>query len=249
MKLDRRYIKFFEIENNRYYLLPFQDELHIVTENVLSVQKKILGLIKTTKETIQGLKLLELTAPISFLFQEIVCADVEKKDEDFPDMTTYKKVDNVALRKNLEELYKMSLDEKVEQMRKDFEIWLDEVESSTSNITEEEMKKLEETNRVRLEENIMAVKGQDPLNFLEFKWRPGDNAIVKKMLDNNMEFLYAQKIGSNYKIYYLYDLDMFGTVTIYKVHTVKETVKTIETFIYNREIIQELIACVENNNL
>lgn len=249
MKLDKRYIKFFEVENNRYYVLPFQDELHIVTENVLRVQKKLLGFIKTTKETVQGLKLLELTAPILMLFQEIICADVENKDEDFPDMTTYKKVNNVELRKNLESLYKTSIDENVKQMKEDFENWLAEVESSTPNITEEDLRKIEKTNRDRLEQNIIAFKEHSQLNFMNFKWKTGDNTIVKKMLDNNMEFLYAQKIGSNYKIYYLYDLDVFGTVTIYKIHTVKETVKTIETFIYNREIIQELIACIANNNL
>ena len=29
----------------------------------------------------------------------------------------------------------------------------------------------------------------------------------------------------------------------------KSTIKTIETFIYNREIIQEMMSCMVNNNL
>ena len=248
MKLDKRYIKFFETGNNKYYLLPFSDELHIVTESILPIEKKFL-FFKKKKDLVQGIKLLELTAPISMLFQEIINADIDTKDEEFPDMTTYKKVNNVEIRKTLEEYYKDALDIRVEEMENEFNNWLEGICENLTNLDEKELKQIENTNRKRLEQNIMAVKEHSPLNFMSFKWKTGDNTIVKKMLDNNMEFLYAQKIGSNYKIYYLYDLDVFGTVTIYKIHTVKETVKTIETFIYNREIIQELIACIANNNL
>ena len=248
MKLDKRYIKFFETGNNSYYLLPVQDELHIVTESVLPLQSKFL-FFKRNKNIIQGIKLLELTAPISLLFQEIINADVDKKDEEFPDMTTYKKVDNIRLRTDLENYYKMALDERIKEMRTEFEDWLDNTISSSPNITVEDAENLEKVNRARLEKNIIAVKEHSPLNFLSFKWKSGENLIIKKMLDNNMEFLYSQKIGSNYKIYYLYELDIFGVVTIYKIHCVKNVVKTMETFIYNREIIQELIACMANNNL
>ena len=69
------------------------------------------------------------------------------------------------------------------------------------------------------------------------------------MIDTNLEFLYTQKIGSNLEITYLYDLDCFGTLTIYKVQNVKKTLKSVETFIYNKEIIEELIAYIENNKL
>lgn len=248
MKLDKRYIKFFETGNNKYYLLPIQDELHIVTESFLPLEKKIL-FYKRHKDLVQGLKLLELTAPILMLFQEIISADIEKEDKDFPDMTTYKKVDNLKLRKNLENSYKIALDEEIKDMKDSFEDWVDSLVSSNKDITDLEIEKIEKTNRIRLERNITAVKEHSPLNFLNFKWKTGENNIIKKMLDNNMEFLYSQKIGSNYKIYYLYDLDSFGTITIYKVHCAKNVVKTIETFIYNREIIQELVACMINNNL
>lgn len=248
MKLDKRYIKFFETGNNRYYLLPIQGELHIVTESVLPLQSKFL-FFKKNKDITQGIKLLELTAPISMLFQEIINADVDKEDADFPDMTTYKKVDNKEMRKTLEQYYINAMNENIQEMREDFEKWLDDTICSTPNITEEEINKLESVNRQRLERNIISAKENSPLNYLSFKWSTGENLIIKKMLDNNMEFLYSQKIGSNYKIYYLYDLDIFGVVSIYKIHCVKDTVKTIETFIYNREIIQELVACMANNNL
>lgn len=248
MKLDKRYIKFFETGNNRYYLLPFSDELHIVTESILPIEKKFL-FFKKKKDLVQGIKLLELTAPISMLFQEIINADIDTKDEEFPDMTTYKKVNNVEIRKTLEEYYKDALDIRVGEMENEFNNWLEGIRENLTNLDEKELKQIENTNRKRLEQNIMAVKEHSPLNFMSFKWKTGENLVIKRMLDNNMEFLYSQKIGSNYKIYYLYELDVFGVVTIYKIHCVKDIIKTIETFIYNREIIQELMACMVNNNL
>lgn len=248
MKLDKRYIKFYEVGNNKYYLLPFSDELHIVTESILPIQKKFL-FFKKKKDLVQGIKLLELTAPISMLLQEVISADVDTKDEEFPDMTTYKKVDNLKMRKTLEEYYMSALNERIEQMEADFDSWLEGIRETMNNLDESELNKIENANRKRLEQNIDAVKSHSPLNFMSFKWKSGENLVVKRMLDSNLEFLYSQKIGSNYKIYYLYEVDVFGVVTIYKIHCVKDIIKTMETFIYNREIIQEMMSCMINNNL
>lgn len=243
-----KYKKFYEIENNRYYLLPFDNELHLGTENILRVNRKFLG-FTFKREISQGFKLLEISAPLLILFQEIINANVDKLDEQFPDMTTYVKIDNVALRKSIEETYKTALDETIEEMRKDFQKWLNNLAAEQPQISEEELMAIEEANKERLEENIRHIKDNSPVNFLQFKWKTGDNAAIKKMLDDNMEYLYSQKIGSNYKITYLYDLDIFGTITIYKIHCVKETIKTIETFIYNRELLQEMFAYIENHKL
>ena len=248
MKLDKRYIKFHEVGNNKYYLLPFSDELHIVTESVLPIQKKFL-FFKKKKDLVHGIKLLELTAPISMLFQEVISADVDTKDEEFPDMTTYKKVDNLKMRKTLEEYYMSALNERIEQMEADFDSWLEGIRETMNNLDESELNKIENANRKRLEQNIDAVKSHSPLNFMSFKWKSGENLVIKRMLDSNLEFLYSQKIGSNYKIYYLYEVDIFGVVTIYKIHCVKDIIKTMETFIYNREVIQEMMSCMINNNL
>ena len=248
MKLDKRYIKFFETGNNKYYLLPFSDELHIVTESILPIQKKFL-FFKKKKDLVQGIKLLELTAPISMLFQEVISADVDTKDEEFPDMTTYKKVDNLKMRKTLEEYYMSALNERIEQMEAEFDSWLEGIRETMNNLDESELNKIENANRKRLEQNIDAVKSHSPLNFMSFKWKSGENLVIKRMLDSNLEFLYSQKIGSNYKIYYLYEVDIFGVVTIYKIHCVKDIIKTMETFIYNREVIQEMMSCMINNNL
>lgn len=248
MKMNKNFIKFHEIGNNAYYLLPFDDELHIATESFLPLQKKFLWFKKIKKFT-QGLKLLQLSGPISLLFDAILNLEVDKEDKDFPDMTTYKKVDNLELRKKIESIYRDTLDAEIRITKEKFEAWKDDFILNNKELSDEELDNIINVNERRLEQNIISIKSQNILNSLSFKWKTGENAIIKKMLDSNMEFLYSQKIGAFYKIYYLYELDSFGTLTIYKVQTVKDVVKTMETFIYNREIIQELTACMANNRL
>lgn len=248
MKINKKYIKFHEIGDNRYYLLPFDGELFIGTESVLSYVDKVL-FFKRKRKLSQGFKLLQLTSPIFTLFNEIICCDIEKEDEDFPDMNTYKKVDNKQLRKNIEKTYKDILDTEIDNINDDFQAWVDDLVLNNEELSEEEINKVIIVNTQRVNELIKTVKAQNILNSLSFKWNNGENLIIKKMLDNNMEFLYSHKFGAGYKIYYLYELDDFGTVTIYKVQCVKDVVKSVETFIYNREIIQELTACMVNNDL
>lgn len=248
MKMSKKFIKFYEIDNNRYYLLPFDDELHIATESILKYKEKFL-FFKREKTLTQGIKLLQLTGPISMLFDAIINTDVDKEDKDFPDMTTYKKVDNLELRKKIESIYKDTLDAQIKQAKENFDAWRDDFILNNKELSDEQIETIIKTNSNRLDQTIMNMKSQNIFSSLSFKWKSSENLIVKKMLDNNMEFLYSQKIGSNYKIYYLYDLDIFGTVTIYKVQCIKETIKTIETFIYNREIIGEMMSCMANNEL
>ena len=164
-------------------------------------------------------------------------------------MTTYKKIDNLKLRKNIEKNYMDITNGVIDQIRNEFEDWLGEFALNNPNVSDEEFAKIEEINRTRIENEIATIKDQSPINFLDFKYKSGDNLIIKKFLNENFEYLYTQRIGSNYKITYLYDLDIFGTITIYKIHTVKNVVKTIETFIYNREIIQEMLAYIVNHNM
>ena len=246
MKLDKKFIKFYEVGNNRYYALKYDQDLFVATESFVP-QKPFLWFKR--KGFTQGLKLLQLTAPISILFDEIINASVDVEDKEFPDMTTYVKVDNKELRQRINFLYKHSLETALEEYKEDFDNWVDNFTLDNKDLSQEKLDKIIKTQRLRLEENLKIIEDNNVINTINFKWNTGENLIIKKMLDNNMEFLYTQKIGAGYKIYYLYDLDDYGTVTIYKIECVKDIVKSINTFIYNREIIQELMACMENNNL
>lgn len=246
MKLDKKYIKFYEVGNNRYYLLSYDNDLFVATESFVP-QKKLLWFKR--KGFTQGLKLLQLTPAISILFDEIINMPIDVEDKDFPDMTTYIKVDNKELRNRINFLYKMSLDNMIKDAQEDFDNWVDDFTLNNKELSQDKLDEIINTQEKRLNENIKIIKDNNIINTLNFKWNAGENLIVKKMLDNNMEFLYTQKIGAGYKIYYLYELDDFGTLTIYKIQCVKDVVKTIDTFIYNRELIQELVACMENNKL
>lgn len=249
MKLDKKFIKFHEIGNNKYYLLPFDDELFIGTESFLPMEKKFL-FFKKRKDFTQTLKLLQLTGPILTLFNEIINAAVDKDDKEFKDMVTYKKVNNIELRKNIESTYKENLEFKLNEAQNDFDIWKDNLILENKDLSDEELDKIIKANEQRLKMNKEIIKQGDIYSCLSFKWRTGENTIIKKMLDTeNMEFLYSQKIGSSYKIYYLYDLDIFGTITMYKIQCVKDVVKSIDSFIYNREVIQEMIGCMVNKGL
>lgn len=246
--MNKRFIKFYEVGQNNYYLLPFDDELHIATESFIPLQKRFLWFVKEERLT-QGLKLLQVTAPLMSLFNKVVNLEVDLTDEDFPDMTTYKKINNVELRKEIEKTYKDALDTQVEELKENFEKWKDDLILDNKDLSDNELEIVINSNKERLEENIKIIKSGNVINNIDFKWKTGDNTVIKKMLENNMEFLYAQKIGSGYKIYYLYELDVFGTLTIYKVQCVKNIVKSMETFIYNKELLQEMLGCMVNNNL
>ena len=69
------------------------------------------------------------------------------------------------------------------------------------------------------------------------------------MVKNGLEHLYTEKVTNFVNNVFLYDLDCFGTVTIYKVITVKNVVKSVESFIYDRKLIEELMKFIyENDN-
>lgn len=247
MKFNKKFKKFYEVGSNKYYIFSFDRELYLGTESEFCVPRKI---FKTPKYLTQNFKMLQLTTPILMLFTNILDMSIDKVDKDFPDMTTYKKLDNLALRKDIETIYKQSLDDEIESCKKDFDNWIDNIIEDESK-TDEEKNKIIETNKKRLDDIIYNIKTHNVLNTLKFKVprNTNENPVVRKMIDTNLEFLYTQKIGSNLEITYLYDLDCFGTLTIYKIQNVRKTLKSVETFIYNKEIIEELIAYIENNKL
>lgn len=239
------YFKFDEKGNNRYYLLKFDDELHIGTESFFPLKKFI-----KKKEIMQYFKLLELTAPLSILLQEIVNMEVKKEDKEFPDMTTYYKFNNLDLRTHIESVYKDVLNNRIKSMREEFENWKREfVTANCEKMSADDMDKIISNNEKILEDNLKTIKENSPLKSLSFTWKTNKSRIIDDMLEENMEFLYTQKIGSNYSISYLYDLDEFGTITIYKIHMIKNVVKNIETFIYDRGIINNLIEFMAKNNI
>lgn len=249
MKLDKRFKKFYEVGNNRYYVLPFDGELYLGTEDFLEIPRKF---FKKPKELTQTLKLLELSAPILILFNSVIDTKVDEIDDEFKDMCTYEKVDNAKLRKDIRDSYETALELEVNAIYDDFNNWCENfAKDSVGKFTEEEIENTLKANEIRIEKIIEQFKQMHISNLINTNIpnKKSENDVVKKMITNGLEFIYSHQMTSTMKIYYLYDLDKFGTITIYKVICVKEHIKSINSFIYNRELIQELLAFIENNKL
>lgn len=249
MKLDKRFKKFYEVGNNRYYVLPFDGELYLGTEDFLEIPRKFL---KKPKELTQTLKLLELSAPILILFNSVIDTKVDEIDDEFKDMCTYEKVDNAKLRKDIRDSYETALELEVNAIYDDFNNWCENfAKDSVGKFTEQEIEDTIKANELRVEEIVNNFKKLHISNSISTNIpnKKVENDVVKKMITNGLEFIYSHQMTSTMKIYYLYDLDKFGTITIYKVICVKEHIKSINSFIYNRELIQELLAFIENNKL
>lgn len=246
---DRRFKKFYEVGNNRYYVLPFGDELYLGTENFLEEPRKF---FKKPKEMTQTLKLLELSAPILILFNSVVDTKVDEIDDEFNDMCTYEKVDNAKLRKDIRDSYEMALELEINAIYDDFNNWCENfAKDSVGKFTEQEIEDTIKANELRVEEIVRNFKNVHTSAFIStiIPNKKVENDVVKKMITNGLEFIYSHQMTSTMKVYYLYDLDKFGTITIYKVVCVKEHIKAINSFVYDRQLIQELLAFIENNEL
>lgn len=249
MVKDKRFKKFYEIGSNRYYVLPFEKELYLATENFLEVPRKF---FKKPKELTQTIKLLELQTPILLLFNNLIDTRVEEIDDEFQDMCTYEKIDNAKVRREIKEHYELALQQEVDLILEDFSNWCNEfAKDSIGKYTEEEIEDTIKANQNRVDKIVEQFKEMHISKFISTSVpnKKVENDVVKKMLTSGLEFLYSQQMSSTMKVYYLYDLDKFGTITIYKVVCVKEHIKAINSFVYDRQLIQELLAFIENNKL
>lgn len=249
MVKDKRFKKFYEIGSNRYYVLPFEKELYLATENFLEVPRKF---FKGSKELTQTIKLLELQTPILLLFNNLIDTRVEEIDDEFQDMCTYEKLDNTKVRREIREHYELALQQEVDLILEDFSNWCNEfAKDSIGKYTEEEIEDTIKANQNRVDKIVEQFKEMHISKFISTSVpnKKVENDVVKKMLTSGLEFLYSQQMSSTMKVYYLYDLDKFGTITIYKVVCVKETIKAINSFVYDRALIQELLAFIVNNEL
>lgn len=246
-KKKNKLVKVCKVGSNVYSILKIGDELFIKDDNYY-IEKK--GLFKTKIN--QGTTLLELSAPLTFLLSKIIELDVENEDKEFPDMTTYATLDNKEIRKTLKDMYSDVLENEITELRQDFNAWKIKFEDENSAILpKEQIEKILKSN-----ENALNCKIEDIKNYHKFADpsfnlpRITDSKDLYNLTElNRFDFLATQKFGESFKISYFYDLDQFGTINIYKVKTVRGVVKSIETLIYNRDIITKVMNTIEDKNL
>ena len=246
--MKNKFKTFYKVGNNEYSIMTFDNDLFIGTKSVLEIPRRWFF----KKKINQGFKLLEMTAPISFLFDAINSMEVEKEDKEFPDMTTYKGIDNKKLRKDIKNMYDEVLENEIDSILKDFNAWCNRFkEENGAILPEDQIQKTIAANKQALNAEIEQIRAYSKANSLIFmNPRITDSKDLYNFLQlERMNFLYAQRAGSSLRFNYFYDLDDFGVVTIYKVQTVRGYIKSIETFIYNRDILSKLVQFMTKNNL
>lgn len=230
------YKKFYEVENNKYYVLEADDELYVATESILKIGKKKFS--KKYEELVQGFKLLKLSAPVAVLFNLIL--DMKAKDNPISeDMTTYERLSNKSVKESIKSNYDIVFDEQLKQL----EEWYNDL----SNKVDDKKKLIKKYNELKdhINRNNPIKNGLINLTNVDYT----ECNIVRSMIKNGLEHLYTEKVTNFVNNVFLYDLDCFGTVTIYKVTTVKNVVKSMESFIYDRKLIEELMKFIyENDN-
>lgn len=225
----KNYKKFYEIDNNRYYTITADDELYLGTESFLKIGKK--NLFRKQKTLVTGFKLLKMSAPISILFNVLDSLEPsELQPYDGKDMTVYDKIDNFKLKEDIKKAYTQAINDEIENLR-------------------QQVNELLGNEKVELAEHLQKymedLKKVNPLKGIDLE-EPKHTAglIIKYMLKSNLEHLYTEDVTAFAKDVYLYEQDCFGTLTIYRVKTIKNVVKTIDTFIYDKELIGNLLKTI-----
>lgn len=246
MKKD--YKEFYSIGNNRYYTLTADDELFIATSTFIKVARKFKFL---NNELLQGLKLLKITTPIMILFDYLTKVKLLKEQvKDTPEeflkyeqpkgdeikmivAAAYNEVRSQQEKKLDEWLFKMSVE--IKHKLKENKIFTEKLYKEKFNVYEERHKILLEN--IRRYDPL--ISGQIDLN------NPKGNEIIKGMLDSGIKHLYTETITGFMSNVYMYHIDMFSKLTIYRVITVKNVVQTIDTFIYDQKLVKKLMKHLE----
>lgn len=216
------YKKFYEIGNNRYYTIVADDEMYIASESFLKLGKS--RLFRKEKELNTGFKLLKFSAPIAQLFNALDNIEPCKKQRyNSDDLIIYENIDNKKLKDDIKQAYKKVIDEEI------FRLSEEQAKYTNSN------PELADS----CEQYIEALKHIDPMDGLSLETPIHIGCLlVKTMLREGFKHLYTERVNAFANNIYMYEQDEFGTLTIYRIITIKNIVKTIDTFIYDKKLIE-----------
>lgn len=233
--MDKAYKKFYEIGNNKYYTLKVEDDLFVATETNI----KMSGKLRKNKKLIQGFKLLKMSMPITVLFSEMLNLKEVGKVHEIP---KYNIITGELINDIIMEHYKMSVDIAIKDVNDNFDGIFKEIEQMTGK-TPEEKKQIKAMYKNRKNNIITDIKSNivnnDNISYKRPKF--GTIPVIDKMLQGDLSFLYSEKLTGFATEHYLFEDDMFGTLTIYRIITLRDTVKSIDTFIYDKTLIEELM--------
>ena len=222
----KHYKKFYEIGNNRYYTIVADDEMFIASESFLKLGKK--RLFRKEKELNTGFKLLKFSSPIAQLFTALDNLEPSKKQRyDTDELVIYNHIDNKKLKEDIKNAY--------------LQVYNDEIANVTQQMTDfitQGKGELAEQCKQYLEK----LKSVDLMDGIDLETPEHSGCmIIKTMLREGLEHLFTERVNAFTKNVYLYEQDEFGTLTIYRLITIKNVVKTIDTFIYDKKLIECLL--------
>ena len=220
------YKKFYEINNNRYYTIVADDEMYIATESFLTISKK--KLFRKQKELNMGFKLLKFSPCIGRLFMALNDIELTKNQKyGDDDLLTYNHIDNKKLKEDIKNSYCQTIQEELESMKRQQADLINDGKLELAKSCDYYINKLEKI---------------DPMDGIDLKSpEHTGNMIIKTMLREGLEHLFTERVNAFTNNVYLYEQDEFGTLTIYRLITIKNVVKTIDTFIYDKKLIECLL--------
>lgn len=222
----KHYKKFYEIGNNRYYTIVADDEMYIASESFLQLGKK--KLFRKQKYLNTGFKLLKFSAPIAQLFNALNNLEPSKKQRyDSDDLVIYEHIDNKKLKEDIKNSYLQVYNEEIENISKQRDEFIAQGKTELVDKCNDYLKQLE---------NLDLMNGIE----LESPYHTSCN-IIRTMLRDGLEHLFTERVNAFTKNVYLYEQDEFGTLTIYRIITIKNVAKTIDTFIYDKKLVESLL--------
>ena len=249
----KHFNKFLEIGNNAYYTITADDELYIATEAYLRLGKK--GFFKREEKLTQGVKLLKVTPAVAILFNKLANIGKKPNQKDVSDdMVQYKQINNAKLQ---EEIYK-AYDTAFAEQQANLDDWFNSSEKEfkrklkNKEINQNSYDLLMKDLSLNYENHCKVLSKNNPVkNGMITLTNPAHTgaSVIKAMVRSGLEHLYTEKVTNFTNNVYMYEQDCFGTLTIYRIITIKNVVKTIDTFIYDKKLIQAFLKTTyENDN-
>lgn len=244
--MNKHYKQFYEIGNNRYFTLSADGDTYIATNSFIKVANRFKFMKQ--KDLIQGLKLLKMSTPITILFGML--ANIEPtstQKSDTEELKQYEILDPKAIKDNIKMAYDIAITEQINELQEWYNTMIANIkkELDEKDLSKDEYKKeLEKRSGVyktRLDRSIQSVHEHSQLGNIISLENPKGNKVIKSFLENGLHHLFTEKVTGFASNVYLYEQDQFGTLTIYRIITVKNVIKTIDTYIYDRKLAGKLL--------
>lgn len=228
--MKKFYKEFYSTGNNRYHLLQADDDLYVATSTFIKLSRRL----KFFKpELLQGLKLLKLTPPLMILLENVMFMEkLPNQEDEVPEFVKYRVPKHKQIKNSIANAYDFVHTEQAQKLEETHQKKLEELKGEKKEVLNEYMKSYKEF-KERLEQSFKLTRASISLEQPK-------NAVIKSMAASGVHHLYSEHITGFMDNVYMYHIDMFAKVTIYRVITVKGVVQSIDTFIYDNKIVQAL---------